>query len=156
MKPGYYSEHFSRLEMRASDTAARRGWPNTPPPAAEANLERLCRDYLEPLRDHFGPIRVTSGYRSPELNAAIGGSRSSAHCQGRAGDLQVLDPAVALREVVEWVTRSRLDYDQVIYEFGAWVHFGIAAEGNRPRRQALMIFKGSGYLLYDPADPRVA
>lgn len=155
MSPGYYSEHFTKLEMRASDTAARKGIDNTPPPEVEADLRVLCAGYLEPLRARFGPVRITSGFRCPELNAEIGGSSSSAHMDGRAADLQPLQAGVTLRHVTDWIVASWLPFDQVIFEYGGWVHLGIAREGQAPRRQALMIFRGSGYLPYDPDDARV-
>jgi zinc D-Ala-D-Ala carboxypeptidase len=150
VRPGYFSPHFSRVEMVASETAARRGFDNRPPPTAEANLERLCRDYLERIRSRFGPLRVTSGYRSPAVNAAVGGSATSAHMAGRAADLQPLDPQVTLLEVMDWLAGSAVDFDQAILEFGSWVHLGIPKEGQAPRRQLLMVSTGSGFLAYAP------
>lgn len=154
-EPGYYSPHFSRREMFASETAARRGIDNTPPAHAEANLARLCVEFLENLRARFGPLRVTSGYRCLVLNTLIGGSSSSAHIDGRAADLQPLRAGVSLKQMMDWVLASPLDFDQVILEYGGWVHLGIARVGEKPRRQALMIFRGTDYLPYESADSRV-
>lgn len=154
-KPGFHSEHFSHREMVVSDTAARVGIDNRLPAELVPNMERLCQDFLEPIRAEFGVIRITSGYRCARLNELIGGSATSAHVLARAADLEPMDPCVTLREVVEWVSRSKLAFDQVIYEFANWVHLGIAAPGKRPRRQSLMIFRGSGYIPFDSADPRV-
>lgn len=152
---GHYSPHFARLEMYASDTAARRGIDNRPPAYAERNLVRLCNEVLEPLRAQVGPIRVTSGYRCPRLNEAIGGSSTSAHMDGLAADIQPLTKGFSLKKVMGVVLASGLPFDQVIYEFGGWVHLGISAVGIPPRRQALMIFRGTTYLPYDPSDSRV-
>lgn len=150
------SPHFTRREMTGSETATRLEIDNTPPPTAEHNLARLCNDYLEPIRAWAGPLRISSGYRCPELNRAIGGSVTSAHMDGRAADFEPLSPELSLRRVVFWlVNESGLDFDQVIYEFGAWVHIGIAQLGQKPRREALIIFHGGGYLPFDPRDPRV-
>lgn len=148
--PLLYSPHFSRRELTFSETAARAGINNTPTAAVERNLVRLCTDFLEPLRGRFGAISVSSGYRSPALNAAINGSKTSAHMTGRAADLKPVNPSVRLVDVVRWLQASKLPFDQVIYEYGRWVHVGIAAAGATPRRQALMIFSGGTYLPYDP------
>ncbi len=155
MKLGYYSPHFSRVEMIASDTAARRGILNLPPLWVQQNLQRLCLEVLEPIRAEFGPVRVTSGYRCIELNKLIGGSESSAHMRGQAADLQFPDPSISMKAVVEWLRTSGLPIDQVIFEFGAWVHVGIADIDKRPRHERLMIFAGSRYLPFNPDDPRV-
>lgn len=151
----YYSAHFSKREMRVSDTAARLGIDNTPPSEVEKNLVRLCRTVLEPLRARFGPYRITSGYRAPTLNFAIGGSKTSVHPRGCAADGEPLDASITHKEVVDFLIASDIPFDQVILEFNQWVHVGIADEGKEPRREALMIFDGTGYLPYDPNDPRV-
>lgn len=154
-KPGYYSPHFSRVELLASEAAARRNISNVPSPAIEKNLERLCKDFLEPIRARFGPIRVTSGYRCSALNAVIGGSATSAHVDGRAADIQLHDPTFFLSDVMRWLKQGGLPFDQAILEYGGWVHLGIAKEGVEPRRRLLMIFSGTGYMNYDAADTRV-
>lgn len=153
-KAGWYSPHFAKREMYASEMAARKGIDNTPPPFVEANLSVLCSGFLENIRARFGPIRVTSGFRCTELNAAIGGSTTSAHMDGRAADLQPLEAGVTLRQVVDWLIASPMEWDQVIHEANAWVHIGIAGPGQKPRRQALMYFVGDGYFPYDPGDSR--
>lgn len=155
LRPGYISPHFSLVEMRASDTAARKGIDNTPGADVLRNLERLCWGFLEPLREKFGPIRITSGYRCAALNSLIGGSPTSFHMLGLAADFQPTDPSVTLKGVVDWLQAGPLVYDQAIYEFGAWVHLGIPAKHRAPRRQTLMVFRDTGYQPYDPTDTRV-
>ena len=145
----YYSPHFSKLELRSSEMAARKGIINMPNAAADANLNCLCAEFLEPIRLHFGPIRVTSGYRCSTLNALIGGSKSSAHMDGCAVDFQPLRPRVTLIEVMGWVRSSPLPFDQLIHEYGSWIHLGIAPFGKIPRREALMIAHGTSYRSYD-------
>ena len=115
------SPHFTLAEMTSSTAAVRRGLDNTPSPAVTDALARLCIRVLEPVRLHFGPVRVTSGYRSPAVNAAIGGAKSSQHVMGEAADFTV--PGVSNLDVCQWMMRT-LRYDQLIYEFGeaGWVH----------------------------------
>lgn len=152
--PGRYTPHFSVREMQASEAAARYNIDNRLPPQMEGNMLRLC-GMLETVRARFGPLRVTSGYRAPRLNALIAGSPTSAHMDGRAADFQPLDPDLSLRDVALWIASSKLEVDQLIYEFGAWLHLGIARHGETPRRQALMIFKGGRYEPFNPKDLRV-
>ena len=114
--------HFTLGEMLVSQTASRRGLDNTPGPAVIAALRLLCGQLLEPIRAHFGsPVVVTSGYRSPAVNKACGGSPTSQHVLGEAADFTV--PGVSNLALAQWM-RDKLDYDQLIYEFGesGWIH----------------------------------
>lgn len=129
------TEHFLYEELIASDWADRNGLDNSPPDSLLPNLTRLAKA-LELVRMAVGnrPVVVSSGYRSPALNRAVGGSRTSAHMDGRAADIRVagmraLDVARAVRDAGFDV------FDQVIYEGGRvpWVHVGIAADGKAPR-----------------------
>jgi len=114
------SPHFTLAEMTVSQTAARRGIDNTPGDSEIAALKTLCIEVLEPVRAHFDrPVIVSSGYRSPALNRAIGGSSSSQHCKGEAADFSV--PGIGVLDLAQWMHRN-LQYDQLIYEFGRWVH----------------------------------
>lgn len=150
------SPHFTLAEMTVSRTAVANGIDNTPNDAQLANLKRLCMGYLEPARQQVGPIIVTSGFRCPQLNALDGGSPTSAHPDGRGGDHH--SPRLSVYELMRWwVEKSGLPFDQVIFEYAAWVHTGIAVDGAIPRRQALMCFPGmkkpDGSVLYLPWDP---
>ncbi|MBH9536932.1 D-Ala-D-Ala carboxypeptidase family metallohydrolase [Novosphingopyxis sp. YJ-S2-01] len=116
------TDHFTLAEMTASQIASRRGIDNTPGPAERKALRILCERVLEPVRAHFGrPVVISSGYRSPELNHAIGGSGDSQHSKGEAADFTI--PGLPNIEVARWM-QARLNYDQLIYEFGptGWIH----------------------------------
>ena len=74
------SKNFTLREMTRSQTATRKGIDNNPTGTHQSNLVLLCQNILQPLRDYYGrPLRVTSGYRSPELCIAIGSSVNSQH-----------------------------------------------------------------------------
>src|SRR5690606_13316858 len=101
-------------EMTRSDTASRRGIRNTPSTVQIAAMTLLCHRVLEPVRAHFGkPVRITSGFRSPELCLAVGSSVSSQHARGEAADFEVT--GVDNLEVARWI-RDRLAFDQLILE----------------------------------------
>jgi len=139
------STHFALAELTASDTATAYGIDNTPDTAAIINLVRLAQ-VLEEVRGLLAarPVIVTSGYRCAALNKRVGGSKTSAHMDGRAADIQC--PALgSAREVAERIKRGGLALDQLIYErFGAreWVHVGIARIGEPPRRHVFSIVSG--------------
>lgn len=130
------SRYFTLEEMTISETAARRGIINRPSAKALENLKRLTA-LLDQVRDQLGhPIIVTSGYRSPEVNAAVGGSKTSAHCQGLAVDFTCPGVGSPL-EVARRIAAMGLEFDQLIHEFGTWVHLGLRDDA--PRRQLLTI-----------------
>ena len=134
------SSHFSLAEMIASDTALRHGINNAPGPHEIDNLKRLCALVLEPLRAAIGqPIRITSGYRSSLLNTLVGGSRTSDHCSGRAADIQI--PGASPLSLARAIESLDLPVQQVIHEFGAWVHVSIPPAGDVPRREYLSAVK---------------
>lgn len=141
------SEHFTYEEMTFSEYAARNGIRNIPTREVIANLRRTCGQ-LEIVRKLLGnrPIMVSSGYRSPELNKAIGGSATSAHMDGRAVDFTV--PGLSVREVCDTLSVTGINYDQLIYEFGRWIHLGFAKEGVPARVETLQILKPGKYEPY--------
>lgn len=146
MKPTIYlSLHFTLDELTASQTAARAGIDNTPPADIMENLKRTAIA-LEHVRAILGcPVMVSSGYRCPALNAAIGGSKTSAHMRGLAVDFTVPAYGPPLK-IARVLAASELPFDQLIHEYGRWVHLGLAEDQVRPRRELLSIFAGTGYL----------
>ena len=145
----HLSRYFTLAELTASETAARQGLDNTPANLVVANLQRLCETLLEPIRRELArPIHVSSGYRSPQVNLAVGGAPASAHVDGRAADFLV--PGMALAGAYDAIARADLPIDQLIAEYGAWIHVAIARVGTEPRRQLLMKLTGRGYETYDP------
>jgi zinc D-Ala-D-Ala carboxypeptidase len=137
------SPHFTLDELTESQTAARKGLNNTPPAAEQRNLERLAES-LEAIREAAGKsIRISSGYRSPAVNKAVGGSPSSAHVKGLAADINV--PGMSPKDLALLVAGLPLPFDQIILEFDSWVHVGLS-DGVPPRNQLLTIRKGTGYV----------
>lgn len=156
------STHFSLAEFTRSETALRRGIPNVPTEEHIANLTRLCVEVLEPVRgrmyDRYGQgtiVRITSGYRAPDLNAAVGGSRTSAHMDGRAADIEVYANGREqnVLDVFAMVRTMGLPLDQLIQECGpsGWNHIGIAPVGAVPRGDLLVATGSPGAWKYSPA-----
>jgi len=142
------SAHFTLAEMSRSAGAIRRGLDNTPPPQAIASMRLLCLNVLEPIRAHFArPVAITSGYRSPAVNKAVGGSSTSQHCKGEAADFTV--PGVSNIDLAQWIMRN-LQYDQLIYEFGeaGWIH--CSWRDGPLRSQELSAVKRGGKTVYLP------
>jgi hypothetical protein len=134
------SSNFSLAELVASQVATRKGIDNAPTPTITANLARLAA-LLEQVRALVGaPITISSGYRSPALNRAVGGAVNSAHVLGLAADISTAKlPPKALALLVR---QSDIIFDQLIYE-GTWVHIALSA--GAPRRQVLTAkFAGGG------------
>jgi zinc D-Ala-D-Ala carboxypeptidase len=135
------SEHFSLAEFTYSQTASRLGLDNRPGEAELANLERTAA-VMEEVRRICGdqPVQITSGYRSPAVNAACGGSSTSAHMSGLAADFIVpafgepIDICHAIEPYLE-----ALAIDQLIHEYGDWVHLGLAATADAARCECLTI-----------------
>lgn len=144
--PTSLSAHFSLEELIISQEAVRAGIDNTPPPAVQENLTRLAQalEEIRALLDHQ-PILISSGYRCAALNARVGGSTASAHLDGRAADF--IAPAVGVPyEISLRIAASNLAFDQLIHEFGRWVHVSVPRAGEAPRRETLSIFAKGRYL----------
>lgn len=130
------SPNFTLDELTVSQEAARRGLSNVPTPEVVEELRRLATLVLQPLRDHLARrIVVTSGYRSPAVNSAVGGAKHSAHMRGHAADIIV--PGVSPFAVCQIVVALDLPFDQLIHEFGTWCHVGITFRNAVPRRETL-------------------
>lgn len=132
------SEHFSFEEMIASEVAARKWIDNTPPVSLDLNLRHLC-ERLEDVRMLLGaPIFITSGYRSPDLNRAVGGQTNSAHLYGLAADF-ICPQFGPPRKVCKAIAESQICYEQLILEFGSWCHFAVETPGRVGRKELLTI-----------------
>ncbi len=121
------SKNFYLDEFTRSQTATRHGIDIVVPENGEIfhNLKNLCDIVLQPLRDNLGPVHISSGYRPPKLNKLIGGSETSEHCFGRAADFVV--SGFTPFEVALWIERNVDGYNQLIHEFGKWVHASVPA-----------------------------
>ena len=148
------SEHLDLSEVVRSESAKRKGISNMPTPEHIANFKVLAEKIFEPIRVHFRcPIVVSSGYRSKELNQAIGGSNSSQHCTGEAIDLDMdgTPHGVSNRMVFDYI-KNNLEFDQLIYEFGNsenpdWVHVSYESTGKQ-RKQVLRASRVNGKTIY--------
>lgn len=145
-------KYFSIDELSASTEARKMGIDNTPAAEVASNLAALVEAVLDPLREKYGrPIMVSSGYRCPRLNKAVGGSPTSQHVQGEAADIYVTRP----REMAELFSLIyyTLPFDQLIWERGtdeapAWIHVSYREGDNR--RECLR-YDGKKYYPYKPA-----
>ena len=145
------TENFTLSEMTKSETALRYDMDNSPPQEITSNLQALAVHVLQPVRDHFARgVKVNSGYRSPDVNAKVGGSRTSDHCRGMAADIEI--PGVPNAELAEWI-RSNLLFTQVILEFytqgvpdSGWVH--VSYDHEDLKKQALTAVKEDGKTVY--------
>lgn len=141
------SAHFTLAEMTTSNTAARLGIPNVAPPEIVDTLI-LTADRMEKVRSLLGdkPIRVLSGYRSPKVNKAVGGSKTSAHMTGHAVDF-ICPEFGTPAQVAAHLARHLTGFDQIIEEFGQWIHVGF---GPTKRGQLLTARKLGGRTRYTP------
>jgi len=150
------SKNFSLQEMIKSQVADRKGINNNPSPAQIENLKLLCENILQPVRDHFGLVNVSSGFRSAELCIAIGSSVNSQHCADNgsaACDFEIFGKDN--EEVANWVY-SNTPIDQIILEFykgkdepnSGWIH--ASYNRNDQRKQYLIAYREDGRVKYKP------
>ena len=134
------SKNLSLAEVTKSVTAKRLGIDNTPDEWTIENLRQVAINIFQPLRDAFGcPIYVSSGYRGPELNAAIGGAKRSQHMEGRALDLDADVYGRCTNAQIFNYIKDNLEFDQIVWEFGDednpdWVHVSYVHDGNNRKR----------------------
>lgn len=143
------SPHFHLDEFCVSQTATRLGKPIQPTPNEVGALTRLCESVLEVIRTRLNrAMFVSSGLRPVWLNEAIGGSEGSAHTWGGAADVRAAGMSASV--FARWIVNNCPDvpYDQVIDEFGQWVHISIAPPGQTPRKQYLIAQKLNGKTIY--------
>ena len=127
------SKNFSRAEIEHSNTAKRLGISNEMSDKHLENMQRVIDNLIQPMRDAIGPIRISSGYRSPKLNKAIWGSSRSQHSKGEALDLQFWEKGKMNNKVIyDWVLESGVEFDQMINEFDySWIHISLKSKENR-------------------------
>jgi len=155
---GDLGRYFDVSEFTRSSAAAREGLDNTPTEEALQSLRLLVQTVLDPLREAEGPIRITSGYRSPAVNSAIGGSSSSQHMTGEAADIKLVVDHDAER-VAALMYEMRLPVDQCIWyepEVGGHVHVSHSSAGQQ-RGQYLRCWRDSStgrkrYATYRPTE----
>jgi hypothetical protein len=147
------TENFTLSEMVKSETALRNNLDNTPGASEIANLKVLAEKVLQPIRDHYKKgIKVNSGFRHPNVNAAVGGSRTSDHCKGQAADIEI--PGVANAELAEYI-KNNLKFTQLILEFytpgvpdSGWVHVSYVPADLKC--QVMTAYKKDGKTVYEP------
>ena len=127
------SKNFTRAEIEHSNTAKRLGISNEMSEKHLENMQRLIDNLIQPLCDELGPIRISSGYRSPALNRAIGGSSRSQHSKAEALDIQFWkDGKMNNKVLYDWIVNSGLEFDQMINEFNfSWIHISLKSKENR-------------------------
>ena len=163
------SKNFTIEELTASTTAIRNGLSNKPPKKALIAITTLAQKVLQPVRDRFGPVKVNSCYRTPEVNALIGGSKTSSHCCSEddhgnvyksAADIEVFDVEVSNLELAMWI-RDNLKFSQLILEFyreskgphSGWVHVSYDLTGNNENVVLTASRDENGAVKYTPGLP---
>lgn len=150
------SKSFYLDELVYSPTAIKRKINNSPNAEQAENLRYLIRTVLQPVRDHFKKmVKINSGFRSPTLNAAVGGSNDSQHSKGEAVDFEI--EGIPNKDVAEWVA-DNLPFDQIILEFynpmegvnSGWIHVSVKRSGIN-RKQKLVAYKDGKKTRYEPA-----
>lgn len=141
------SKNFLLSEFTHSDFAVKNGIQNIPSDEHVKNLKTLCEKILQPVRDKFGPLTITSGFRSKALNEAIGGVYNSGHMSGNCADFTPSTKSFKKLDIALWIIKN-LEFDQLILEKGdykdpLWLH---VAYNSKPRRQVYRFMNDSGYV----------
>ena len=142
-------KYFSITELTRSDTANRLGIDNTPSDEIKNNLTLFIERVLDPIREDWGsPIMVSSGYRCPELNAKVGGAKTSGHQYGYCVDLQVKGGMKKIRElanfIFEWMKDHKMKFDELLFEHSGgvtWLHFCWIGKDGKQRMKCFDIIK---------------
>jgi hypothetical protein len=145
------SKNFSLAEFTKSETATRKGLDNTPTPEVIQNLQKLVDNIIQPIREAINkPININSGYRAPEVNASVGGSKTSDHCKGQAADIEI--NGMANGDLAQYIV-DNYKFTQVILEFytagipdSGWVH--VSYDPNNLKCEALTAVKQDGKTVY--------
>ena len=145
--------NFTLNELTQSETALRKELDNAPTQDVISALQTLAVNVLQPVREHYGRgVKVNSGYRSPEVNASVGGSKTSDHCKGFAADIEI--PGVANADLAAYI-RDELQFTQLILEFytpgvpdSGWVH--VSYDPANLKKQVMTATKRDGKTVYLP------
>ena len=143
------SQNFSLRELTKSQTAERKGISNEPSEEHIENLKLLCTKILQPIRDEFGVVSVSSGYRSPALCEALGSKSTSQHARGQAADFECY--GIDNNKLFEWAPKN-LTFDQAILEFytgepeSGWIHMSYNEDKNRG--ETLRAFRENNKVVY--------
>lgn len=145
------TKNFTLAELTKSETALRKSIPNEPDQVITNSLILLTEKVLQPVRDHYDAgVKINSGYRSPEVNVAVGGSKTSDHCKGQAADIEI--PGIANAEIANYI-KENLKFTQLILEFytpgipdSGWVH--VSYDPNNLKCQVLTATKVEGKTVY--------
>lgn len=143
------SPDFKLWEFITSVAANQNGIKNLPNETEVAHLRLLCQKILQPARKALGPMKISSGFRSEQLNKFVGGAENSDHRLGYAAD--VIPYNVGTRKLAEWVVKNCPQFDQVILEFGTlknprWIHLSAAP---RNRKQVLRATYKKDKIVYE-------
>ena len=151
------SQNFSLQELVYSPTAIHAGIDQEDhlDNNAVSRITALVLKILQPVRDQFGPTKVNSCFRSPQLNILIGGSQKSQHCcsgTSAAADIEIISEKISNLELAQWISKN-LEFDQLILEFytsgdqnSGWIHCSYSREKNR--KQVLTANKENGKTVY--------
>lgn len=146
------TKNFHLSELLHSNTAVRLGLKNIPSQDHQANLITACHALFQPMREALGQsVLISSGYRSPAVNKAVGGSATSAHSVGYAIDF--ISPKFGTpREIATFLAKELpargIKFDQIILEFDSWVHIGFKTRDGRQRNEVLTAKKVAGVTRY--------
>ena len=137
------SKNFTLNEFTFSPTAIRCKIDNTPNSDSIANMKLLCENVIQVIRDKFGVVRISSGFRCPKLNSRVKGSSTSQHVYGQAADITLEN----MKEVFKYI-QDNLEFDQLIWEYGtdespAWIHVSYSKDRNR--KEVLRKYKTGPY-----------
>lgn len=151
--------NFTLHEMEYSYTATRLGILNKIPPEGMPFCISILETVMQPLRDAVGPLYINSGYRSPQLNRKVGGSKRSQHVYGpyRGAACDFVHSDFSVQHIAKKIVELSLPFDQLILEFtesrsGGWCHVSIPRLGREPRGQILKIDRGQPVLVLQVSD----
>lgn len=148
------SKYTTLQELIKSNAAEVYKIPNLPNAEQIANLQLVCTEVFDKVREHFGkPIGITSGFRSAALNERIGGSKNSQHMEGKALDIDGDTLGGVSNKDIFYYIKNNCTFDQLIWEFGSenapdWVHVSYNKGVNR--KQILRAIKSGGKTIYKP------